>query len=162
MKLNKKGMTLIEIIVSVCMLSTIMIFMYNLLAQVSYEKDNEFFASRNQEQRIEIISYIENLISELQGDITFDTNGYLEDDNNKYQIYYENDYFKVDIVNNAYSRNTLRKWKLIGVFDVSSPVIIETTTEDTIVKYEIYTENTNNMKNNNNTIDDIEFTIIKK
>ena len=55
MKLNNKGVTIIELIVSIALISVVMLFMYRLLADVTFQKDNDYFASVNQEQRIEII-----------------------------------------------------------------------------------------------------------
>ena len=58
MKLNKKGFTLIELIVSITLISVIMVFMFSLLSDVTFEKDNEYFASKNQEIRLEMINII--------------------------------------------------------------------------------------------------------
>ena len=63
MKLNKKGITIIELIVSVALISVIMLFMYKLLADITFQKENDYFASVNQEQRIEIIDKIETTLA---------------------------------------------------------------------------------------------------
>ena len=62
MKLNKKGISIIELIISVALISVVMLFMYRLLADVSFEKDNDLYATLNQEQRVTMISEIEKTI----------------------------------------------------------------------------------------------------
>ncbi len=63
MKIGNKGLSLIEIIISIALLSTITLFMYRLLADVTFQKNNEFFASLNQENKIEIIDYFNDLFA---------------------------------------------------------------------------------------------------
>ena len=58
MKKNNKGFTLIELIVSITLISVIMVFMFTFLSDVTFEKDNEFFASKNQQIRQEVISLV--------------------------------------------------------------------------------------------------------
>ena len=62
MLLNKKGISIIELIISVALISVVMLFMYRLLADVTYAKDNDKIASLNQEQRVVMISHIEKQI----------------------------------------------------------------------------------------------------
>ena len=59
MKINNKGVTLLEMLVTVALLSVMMIFMYKLLNGISFEKDNEFFSSKNQDLRVQIIDRLE-------------------------------------------------------------------------------------------------------
>ena len=58
MKKNNQGFTLIELIVSITLISLIMVFMFSLLSDITFEKDDEFFASKNQEIRQEMINII--------------------------------------------------------------------------------------------------------
>ena len=60
MKLNNKGVTIIELLVSVALLSVVLMFLYNLLSSVTFEKDNDFIANSNQANRIDIINTIES------------------------------------------------------------------------------------------------------
>ena len=60
MKLNNKGVTIIELLVSVALVSVVLMFLYNLLANVTFEKITDFIASTNQANRIDIITTIEN------------------------------------------------------------------------------------------------------
>ena len=65
MKLNNRGVTLIELIVSVVLVTVIMGLMYKLILDVNNMQNNDTFASKNQLKRNEIIKTIENdLINE--------------------------------------------------------------------------------------------------
>lgn len=77
MKLNNKGVTIIELLVSVALLSVVLMFLYNLLSSVTFEKDNDFIANSNQANRIDIINTIES-------DLILDNN--IEIDKNKDNI----------------------------------------------------------------------------
>ena len=60
MKLNNKGVTLIELLISVVLVSIIMGFMYKLLLDVTNMQTNDSFTSSNQLKRNEIIKTIQN------------------------------------------------------------------------------------------------------
>ena len=60
MKLNNKGTSLIELIVSVALISVVLIFMFKLLLDVNNEITNNTFAKDNQVVRAEVIRMIEN------------------------------------------------------------------------------------------------------
>ncbi len=60
MKLNNKGVTIVELLVSMALLSVILMFLYNLLSNVTFEKNSDFIASANQSNRIDIIMTIED------------------------------------------------------------------------------------------------------
>ena len=60
MKINNKGMTLIELLVSIVLLSTVLIFLFQLLNNLKAERENNNYASKNQVNRAEIITAIEN------------------------------------------------------------------------------------------------------
>ena len=77
MKINNKGVTIIELLVSVALLSVVLMFLYNLLSSVTFEKDNDFIANSNQANRIDIINTIES-------DLILDNN--IEIDKNKDNI----------------------------------------------------------------------------
>ena len=65
MKLDNKGISIIELIISISLISVVMLFLYNLLSNVTFEKDDDYFASLNQANRIEIISTIEDVEGHL-------------------------------------------------------------------------------------------------
>jgi len=67
MKLNKKGMTLVEIIISVALLSVVLGFLFKVLLDVKYESDDSGFAITNQINRAEITKEIQNDLIESGG-----------------------------------------------------------------------------------------------
>lgn len=169
MKLNNKGVTIIELLVSVALVSVVLMFLYNLLSNVTFEKTTDFIASTNQANRIDIITTIENdlildndveLIKEDKREII------MEGKNGQYQIVITDDdlkyYFKgvkdtkFDIQND---------WKIKGgkfgdiecISEGDKTKVIQIT-QCTIP---VYTTNVNNKKDNNNTLDDIIFSFIK-
>ncbi len=113
MKLNNKGVTIIELLVSVALLSVVLMFLYNLLSSVTFEKDNDFIANSNQANRIDIINTIESdLILDNNIEITSidDKNLFLKGNQN-YKIVINNDentlaYYVNDIIQNT--------WKIKG------------------------------------------------
>lgn len=157
-KLNNKGTTIIELIISVALLSVVLIFMYQLLNNVKFEKNNEEFASKNQEQRIEIIDYIEDT---LEGVNTFTTFRKFKQrvytaSNNKINVKDVSETVKSWVLDSNYSMGgsfTIKK--CIQLYDDASDE-----TNDIYLceaTLEIYTENSNNNEVNNNILDDITF-----
>ncbi len=59
MKLNNKGVSLVEIIIAVALISIVLIFLYNLLLDVNDELTNSTFAINNQTNRLEIINTVQ-------------------------------------------------------------------------------------------------------
>ncbi|MBE6155702.1 MAG: hypothetical protein E7164_02990 [Firmicutes bacterium] len=178
MKLNNKGISIIELIVSVALISVIMIFMYQLLSDVNFQKDNDYFASVNQEQRIEIIDKIETTIasdvniksvnysgnkiyfrSAVGGSVIY-TLQVLADGEGKYTI-----------LEFAKGSTILNKWNIKGGTLSTTPKCEIVRTYDKTLhecNIEVYTKNTNNMIyyhngrliDNNNTIDDLVFSVM--
>ncbi len=64
MKLNNKGMTLVELIISVALISVVVGFLFKILLDVKYEKDNVGYAANNQTNRAELINMIQSAILE--------------------------------------------------------------------------------------------------
>ena len=113
MKLNNKGVTIIELLVSVALLSVVLMFLYNLLSSVTFEKDNDFIANSNQANRIDIINTIESdLILDNNIEITsIDDKKLVLKGNQNYKIVINNDentlaYYVNDIIQNT--------WKIKG------------------------------------------------
>ena len=73
MKLNNKGVTIVELLVSLALLSVVLMFLYNLLSNVTFEKNTDFIANSNQANRIDIINTIENDLI-LDNNIEIDKN----------------------------------------------------------------------------------------
>ncbi len=60
MKLNNKGLTLVELIISIVLIVVVMLFMYKLLSDVNNEKNDDSYAQQNRVIRAEIIKKIED------------------------------------------------------------------------------------------------------
>lgn len=71
MKLNKKGMTLVELIISIALISVILGFLFKILLDVKYETQNAGYAINNQINRAEIINFIEEEIKEKQLNLVY-------------------------------------------------------------------------------------------
>lgn len=67
MRLNRKGMTLVELIISVALLSVVLGFLFKILLDVKYESDDAGFAIANQANRAEIIKEIQNDLIDYGG-----------------------------------------------------------------------------------------------
>ncbi len=96
MKINKKGMSLIELIVSLSLVSVVVILMYNLVFKINDIQGNSGFAINNQANRLEIIKTVENdliahnpiSVSRVGNEIIFEyENGF----NSSLKFYHEND-----------------------------------------------------------------------
>lgn len=165
MKLNNKGVTIIELLVSVALVSVVLMFLYNLLSNVTFEKTTDFIASTNQANRIDIITTIENdLILDndvelVESQTTF-RKVVMKGKNGQYQIVITDDTLKYSV--KGVLQNT---WKIKGgkfgdiecISEGDKTKVIQIT-QCTIP---VYTTNVNNKKDNNNTLDDIIFSFIK-
>ena len=58
--INKKGFTLMELMVSIGLIAIIMVFLVELLVDINYDRLNEAYASKNQFNRAEIVKTIQN------------------------------------------------------------------------------------------------------
>lgn len=165
MKLNNKGVTIIELLVSVALVSVVLMFLYNLLSNVTFEKTTDFIASTNQANRIDIITTIENDLIldndvELVESQTTSRKVVMKGKNGQYQIVITDDTLKYSV--KGALQNT---WKIKGgkfgniecISEGDKTKVIQIT-QCTIP---VYTTNVNNKKDNNNTLDDIIFSFIK-
>ncbi|MGN1379839.1 MAG: prepilin-type N-terminal cleavage/methylation domain-containing protein [Bacilli bacterium] len=166
MKLNNKGISIIELIISISLISVVMLFLYNLLSNVTFEKDDDYFASLNQANRIEIITKIEDTL------MCYSIDNYMINGDNELELTSGSVVFKITIDrdNNkiSFTQGTtpIGKWTIknatagnISCTDVGDGL---TTTKYTQCIIPIYTTNINDNKDNNNTIDDITFSFKKE
>lgn len=63
MKINNKGMTLIELLVSIVLIGIVLVFLFQLLVDLKNETENNNFAYNNQVNRTEAIYTIQNDLS---------------------------------------------------------------------------------------------------
>ena len=175
MKLNNKGISLIELIISIALVSVIMLFMYRLISDISFEKDNDNIDSLNQEQRVIIITHIEKEIRKNSSITKIDIGS------SGTSLLFKNDsnstIYTLKIINSntelEFSKGStiLDKWKIEGG-KLQNPKCTSSALEDMVLyecTFPIYTESINNEKyntgykngsedvmyDNNNTIDDI-------
>ena len=189
MKINNKGVTIVELLVSLALLSVVLMFLYNLLSNVTFEKNTDFIANSNQANRIwlntlqinikPILGKMKNQTTEnilvLKGTktykimITENTLAYYV--NNSIQntwkikggklgkINCENSKGGTNTVNNAIECKGDK-----GSLNITCPSNAITALDSikiTECTIPVYTENIDNSKENNNTLDDITFSFIK-
>lgn len=57
--MNKKGITLVEVIISIGLISVVMLFLFNLLIDMQYEEEHASFSKKNQLNRAAMIKEIQ-------------------------------------------------------------------------------------------------------
>ena len=57
--MNKRGVTLVEIVISVALISVVMLFLFRLLTDMQYERDHASYAKSNQQVRASVIEHIQ-------------------------------------------------------------------------------------------------------
>ncbi len=165
MKLNNKGVTIVELLVSVALVSVVLMFLYNLLSNVTFEKTTDFIASTNQANRIDIITTIENDLIldndvELVESQTTTRKIVMKGKNGQYQIVITDDTLKYSVKGVLQNAWKIKGGKFGDVECISKgdKTKVIQITQCTIP---VYTTNVNNKKDNNNTLDDIIFSFIK-
>ena len=162
MKINKKGLSLIEIIVSIALISTVTLFMYRLLADVTFQKNNEYFASLNQETKVEILEYLKGNYAHsysIEDADCISKRCDLKDGSGSTLISMslekqdENYYF---IIRDK-SNNELKKWQMLQITD--GDFTLKRVDGTYVFNLKLYTNNMDNNRDNNNTLDDISFTV---
>lgn len=173
-KLDNKGLTLIELIISIALVSVVMTFLYRLLADVQYDSDNQFFSQKNQEQKIEIVNYIQSLIR-FDNSTNYVTSMITNSSRNRivitlnnglqYQIGPESDKKTITVYQTNSSTKVLRTWVLeqgtLGDVSCTTADSSPTTLYPVECIIPVYTLNNSNVKDNNNTIDDIKIAVLK-
>lgn len=170
MKLNNKGLSIVELIISIALISIVMVFMYRLITDVTFEKDNDYFASLNQDQRVEIIDTVQAMIKEKKPIDYNSSSRYFnfEDSEGNVVLYiYRIDNYTLGLYNGARNdQNLLYKWTINGGTIGNCSCEQEPVSGYITCTFPIYTTNSNNKKlsnngktiDNNNTIDDLTFT----
>ncbi len=57
--MNKKGITLVEIVISIGLISIVMLFLFRLLTDMQYERDHASYAKSNQQVRASVIRHVQ-------------------------------------------------------------------------------------------------------
>lgn len=160
-KMNNKGSTLLELIISIALISVILVFMVRLLVDLNDSETNNKYAKKNQVIRAEILRTIENdlqnkIITNIRDNsttsnliITFKFDGNKESNINvlKDKLTYKN------------TDGKTRTWTLKeGYFNITKSPVDFSQDENIyslIIDIPVYTTNEFNTKNNNNLLDDI-------
>ncbi|MDY4544536.1 MAG: prepilin-type N-terminal cleavage/methylation domain-containing protein [Bacilli bacterium] len=191
MKLNNKGVTIVELLVSLALLSVVLMLLYNLLSNVTFEKNTDFIANANQANRIDIINTIEH-------DLLNDNDISIDESQTKVTrlVLKGTKNYVISITENTlayYVNNDIQNtWKIKGgkLGEINCENTLGgTTTSDNVTECKsdsyntpivctdnlnaldsikitectipVYTTNVDNSKENNNTLDDITFSFIK-
>ena len=160
-KMNNKGSTLLELIISIALISVILVFMVRLLVDLNDSETNNKYAKKNQVIRAEILRTIENdlqnkILTDIRDNsttsnliITFKFDGNKESNINvlKDKLTYKN------------TDGKTRTWTLKeGYFNITQSPVDFSQDENIyslIIDIPVYTTNEFNTKNNNNLLDDI-------
>ena len=160
-KMNNKGSTLLELIISIALISVILVFMVRLLVDLNDSETNNKYAKKNQVIRAEILRTIENdlqnkILTDIRDNsttsnliITFKFDGNKESNINvlKDKLTYKN------------TDGKTRTWTLKeGYFNITQIPVDFSQDENfysLIIDIPVYTTNEFNTQNNNNLLDDI-------
>ena len=168
MKLNNKGLTLIELLISIALVSIVMGFMFKLLSDAQDARNNNSFAIENQINRNEIIKTIQNdLTSYKIEEITNEGNNIITFSYEDELIPQNEKDFNLTVSSDSISYQTMEKNKDNQLEKVNKKwtmkectlgdIIFMTDSENNIINIRIpvYTTNDNNSVEKNNLMDDI-------
>lgn len=68
--LNQKGVTLLELLVSIGLMATVLLFLFNLLVDLQYNSNHHSYAKKNQVNRLTIIKTIQDDFIDKKVDLT--------------------------------------------------------------------------------------------
>lgn len=159
--LNKKGSSLVELVISIALMSIVLVFMMKLLVDLNNTETNNSYANKNEIIRSEIIKMINNdlnsndlkSISDTSTDneliLTFSFNN---NTSSKLNV-------KSDTITYKTSDNNTRKWTLKESQAYPKCAKVTKSIDDNIyvfeIDIEIHTNNDLNNELNNNILDDI-------
>lgn len=159
--MNNKGSTLLELIISIALISVILVFMVRLLVDLNDSETNNKYAKKNQVIRAEILRTIEN---DLQNKTIVNISDNSTTSNLIITIIFDdNKQSSISILKDKLTyKNTdskTRTWTLKeGYFDITKIPAFFNQDENIyslIIDIPVYTTNEFNTKDNNNLLDDI-------
>jgi len=168
--LNNKGISLVELLISIVLISIVMMFMYKLLIDVNNEQTNDIFAKENQVNRTEILKLVETDFIDYQLISLIDQStssklslvwNFNDGKQSVLEAYKENDESKI------YYKNALGKisrWTIKdGIINFQKAYVTnsyQNGVSSLMVNIEIYTTNNKNSSLMNNLLDDLTFSYI--
>ncbi len=164
--MNNKGLTLIELIISVILITVVMLFMYNLLNDVNNENNDNSYAQENQVNRSEIIQTIEDVLLGRRINLTEIKDESIADNLKLQFIFSDSTTAYLEATNNTITftnpEGKTRKWTMvdatINIDKVFTSYAKSNGIYSLLINLEVYTDNDNNRKCptcTNNIIDDI-------
>lgn len=173
--LSKKGSTLLELVISIALISIVLVFLMKLLVDLNNTETNNVYAKDNQINRAEIIRTIEN---DLNNNVLINIeNDSSTSDNLKIKFTFKNN--KTSSINATENKfiyndtnNNTRSWTMDGGIlytekaylnysaDAIEDVINRTYTLQ--IDIQVHTTNDKNKFGNNNLLDDILISYIGK
>lgn len=169
-KLNKKGSTLLELIISITLISVILVFLMRLLVDLNNTQTNNDFAKDNQINRAEIIRMVENDLT--NNTITNITNNSSSGNIGCTFTFSGGKTATINATSDTFtytsSDGTKRSWTMDGgtIYTDKANVIYSSDSVGQIyalqIDIEVHTVNDNNKAGNNNLLDDILISYIDK
>lgn len=156
---NKKGLSLVELIVAIGLISIVIVFLYSLLSDLNNELTNSSFAVNNQIIRFEIIKTIQSdMLDSNVDEITYS--------DNVVTIQYDNSdksYIVIDSTMITYTDKSgiITKWEMDSTCYLSDEITLEDSDTGIYLNIEVYTSNEFNSSGNNNSLDDITINYLK-
>lgn len=174
-KINKRGSTLLELVISIALISIILVFLMRLLVDLNNTETNNVYAKDNQINRAEILRMIENDLN--SNTITnIDSTGSTSN-NLKIKFTFKNNKTSIiDATENKFtyksSSNSTRNWTIDGgkIYTKKANVSYSDDKINEVNKriytlqidIEVHTTNDKNKFGNNNLLDDILISYIGK
>lgn len=158
--LNNKGMSLIEMLVCLSLMSVVVLLIYGLISQINNLSSKSNYAVQNQSIRLEIIKTIEDdLITNKLANVEKTGNDiilFFSDNNNaEIKYYQENEDYLIEYISHDGIKT---KWRLKKAkIDFSNSYVCQNKIDDDsgILNINIIIKN----EDGNNTLDDITLTI---
>ena len=160
--LNNKGMSLVEVIISIALISVVLVFMIKLLIDVNNTQTNNDYAKDNQTIRTEILRAIHNDLNEKTLRGVDDSSSTSEKLVIKLQ-FTDNTYSQITATKNELTyrspTNNIRRWNMVECSLEPRKADVYLNKEKNIfvlvIDIEVHTVNERNDTNKNNTLDDI-------
>ena len=164
--MNKKGSTLLELVISIALISVILVFLMRLLVDLNNTEANNTYAKKNQVNRAEILRAIQNDLN--KNTITSIDGSSSTADTLKIKFYFLDKESLIEATEDKFtytsSDGNTRTWTMNGAkiypklakLDYSNDNLDDDDSIYTLqIDIEVHTENENNTLNNNNILDDI-------
>lgn len=168
-KMNKKGSTLLELVISIALISVILVFLTRLLIDLNNTETNNVYAVSNQINRAEILRMIENDLN--NNTISNINSSNSTNDKLIIEFSFKNDKTSIitatkDKLTYKSSSDETRTWTMKNAKIYTKQANVQYLNDEEIytlqIDIEVHTQNEKNMFGNNNIIDDILISYIGK